>query len=326
MNSLMIIFFLSYGLYAFFYNFKFWCIYIALILLYYYFTQQTFYHSLRCNIGKKINYTAWSTPYDPQIYTTIKLDITKIIPYLEKKSEELKDINEHYKVTSFVIKLMSIVLKKYPAVYGYIKFGRYEPKNNVDICCLVNVGEGKELANTTIKNCEEKTMREIHIELKNNANALKQRKDENQNTKMNLYKILPTFLLGPANQIFSYISSIGAQFKPIGLRQFEFGSCVITNIGSIGIENSLVPIPPVSFVPAILTLCSYYKRNVKNEDDEIEEKIYLKMNFTTDYRFLDYNLGVQLFNDIQKFGSDPELFEKECLKYEKKDEKKKKIE
>ena len=25
---------------------------------------------------KKINYTAWLTPYDPQIYTTIKLDIT----------------------------------------------------------------------------------------------------------------------------------------------------------------------------------------------------------------------------------------------------------
>ena len=239
MNSLLIIFFLSYGLYAFFYNFKFWCIYTILILIYYYFTQQTFYHSSRCNIGKKINYTAWLTPYDPQIYTTIKLDITKIIPYLEKKSEELKDIGEHYKVTTFAIKLMSIVLKKYPAVHGYIKFGRYEPKEGVDICCLVNVGEGKELANTTIKNCECKTMKEIHIELRNNANLLKERKNKDQNTKMNLYKLIPTFILGPMTQIFSYISSIGIQVKLLGVRQFEFGSCVITNIGSIGIENSL---------------------------------------------------------------------------------------
>ena len=110
------------------------------------------------------------------------------------------------------------------------------------------------------------------------------------------------------------------------MRQFEFGSCVITNIGSIGIENSLVPIPPVSFAPAILTLCSYYKRNVKNEEDKIEEKIYLKMNFTTDYRFFDYNIALKLFNDIHKFGSDPDLFEKECLKYEKKDEHLKKTE
>ena len=69
---------------------------------------------------------------------------------------------------------MLIVLKKYLAVHGYIKFGRYEPKEGVDICCLVNVGEGKELANTTIKNCECKTMKEIHIEFRNNANLLKE--------------------------------------------------------------------------------------------------------------------------------------------------------
>ena len=123
-------------------------------------------------------------------------------------------------------------------------------------------------------------------------------------------------------QIFSYISSIGIQVKLLGVRQFEFGSCVITNIGSIGIENSLVPIPPVSFAPAILTLCSYYKRNVKDDNDKINEK----MNFTTDYRFFDYNIALKLFNDIHKFGSDPDLFEKECLKYEKKDEHLKKIE
>ena len=65
---------------------------------------------------------------------------------------------------------------------------------------------------------------------------------------------------------------------------------------------------------------------MKNEEDKIEEKIYLKMNFTTDYRFLDYNLGLKLFNDIHKFGSDPVLFEKECIKYEKKDEFLKKVE
>ena len=88
---------------------------------------------------------------------------------------------------------------------------------------------------------------------------------------MNLYKLIPTFILGPMTQIFSYISSIGIQVKLLGVRQFEFGSCVITNIGSIGIENSLVPIPPVSFAPAILTLCSYYKRNVKDDNDKINK-------------------------------------------------------
>jgi pyruvate/2-oxoglutarate dehydrogenase complex dihydrolipoamide acyltransferase (E2) component len=327
MNSLLIIFFLSYGIYAFYYNIKFWIIYSICLIIYYYFTQTVFYHSEKCNIGKKICYSAWSTPYDPQVYTTIKLDITKIIPYLEKKSEEdLKDLNEHYKVTTFTIKLMSLVLKKYPAVYGYIKFGIYEPKEGIDICCLVNVGKGKELANTTLKDCELKTLKEIHMELNSNASLLKERKNKEQNKKMNLYKLIPTFLLGPLAQIFSYISSIGIQIKTLGLKQFEFGSCVITNIGSIGIENSFAPIPPISFAPAILTLCSYYKVNAKNKEGNIENKIYLKMNFTTDYRFFDFTTSVKLFNEIHRIGEDPQIFEEECLKYEKKSPILKKIE
>ena len=97
------------------------------------------------NIPKKINYTSWSNPYDPQTYTTLRLDITKILPYLKKKEEEIK---VHLTPTIFTIKLMSIILKKYPEVYGYIKFGIYDTKEGVDICCLVEVGGGKELANT----------------------------------------------------------------------------------------------------------------------------------------------------------------------------------
>ena len=86
------------------------------------------------------------------------MDITKIIPYLKKKSEE---IGVHLTPTIFSIKLMSIILKKYPEVYGYIKCGRYDTKEGVDICCLVEVGDGKELANTTIADCEKKNFIEI---------------------------------------------------------------------------------------------------------------------------------------------------------------------
>ena len=151
------------------------------------------------------------------------------------------------------------------------------------------------------------------------VNLLKQRRNNDQNKKMNLYKLIPTFIMGPMTQIFSYISSIGIQVKTLGLKQFEFGSCVITNIGSIGIENSFAPIPPVSFAPAILTLCSFYDVNVKNNEGKIEKKTYLKMNFTTDYRFFDYDTSVKMYHDIHRIGSDPEIFEQECLKYEKKD-------
>ncbi len=314
MNAVLIIFFLSYGLYAYFNNFKFWFLYILFITIYFITSHLKFFFEPQSNIPKKINYTSWSTPYDPQTYTTLRLDITKIIPYLKKKEEEIK---VHLTPTIFTIKLMSIILKKYPEVYGYIKFGIYGVKEGVDICCLVEVGGGKELANTTIVNCEKKTFQEIQKEFEKNVKLLKSRKNKDQNFKMKIFKFVPTFFSGPLTHIVSYLSSIGLKIEALGLKKFEFGSCVITSIGSLGIEDSFAPIPPLTFAPLLLTLCQKYNVNKKNEEGNIETKTYLRMNFTADYRFFSPKTATAMFRDIHLFGEDPEKFENECKKYDK---------
>ena len=306
MNALLIIFFLSNGLYAFFNNFKFWLIIIIFLALYYYLVHIKFSHCFQTNLNRKISASTWSNPYDPQVYTTVKLEITKIIPYLAKKSEEIK---EHITPTIFTIKLISLILRKYPEISGYIKFGKYELKEGVDICCLVNVGQGSELANTTIKNCDKKNFKQISIELMDSVKKLREKKNQFQNKKMNFYKLVPTFIMGPFTDIFAYLSAIGVQAEFLGVRKFEFGSCVITSIGSLGIEYSLVPIPPVSFNSMLLTLCSKYDVDKKNEKGEIEKKTYLTMNMTSDYRFFDFKCASGIYKEIQRLGSDPELFE-----------------
>ena len=314
MNSILIIFFLSYGLYAFFNNFKFWIIYIIFISLYFFISKKIQANEKNMNISNKINHTTWSNIHEPDTYTTVKLDITKIVPYLKKKSEQIK---ENITPTIFTIKLMAIILKKYPEVYGYIKFGRYEPKDGIDICCIVQVGEGSELANATISNCEKKSFKDITKELNDSVKILRARKNKDQNIKMTMFRFVPTFLTGPITQIVSYLSSIGLKVKAIGLRKFEFGSFVITSIGGLGIEHSFAPIPPFTFAPLLLTLCKKYTVNKKREDESIEEKTYLKMNFTADYRFFNPSNSSCIFKDIHLYGEDPEKFEEQCRKYGK---------
>ena len=189
MNSLLIIFFIAYGLYAFFNSFSFWIIYASLVFAYYYITQVQLASQIKEFIRRKVSIASWSTPLDPQTYTALKLDVTKIDPYIERKSKEL---NEKITLTTFVIKLMAIILKKHPEVYGFIRFGRYVPKDEVDVCCLVEVGDGHELANTTIKGCEMKDFVQISSELKANVQLLKNRKNKDQRKKMTLMHFLPT--------------------------------------------------------------------------------------------------------------------------------------
>ena len=312
-NAFLMIFLLSYGMYAYYHNFKFWVIYVIFIIIYYIISSFKLYTNRQTNISKKINYTSWTNNYDPQTYTTIKLDITKIIPYLKKKSEE---IGVHLTPTIFSIKLMSIILKKYPEVYGYIKFGRYDTKEGVDICCLVEVGDGKELANTTIANCETKDFVKITNELNDSVKLLRARKNKDQNIKMLIFKLIPTFIGGPFLQVFSYLSSIGFRITALGLKRFEFGSCIVTSLGKLDIDNSFAPIPPLTFAPILLTLCSKYDVNKIDEKGNILTKSYLRMNFTSDYRFFEPKTAAALINDLHMIGEDPVKFENECKKYE----------
>lgn len=60
MNSLLIIFFLSYGLYAFFNNFKFWIIYTIFISIYYYIIRKNESKQKNINVSNKINHSIWS--------------------------------------------------------------------------------------------------------------------------------------------------------------------------------------------------------------------------------------------------------------------------
>jgi hypothetical protein len=121
MNSLIVFFFIAYGVYALVYNMKFWIIYIILLAVYYYLTQVKWFGDKFNNLRRKISIATWGAPYDPQTYAKLKLDITKMESYLESKGRE---IGEKLTLTIYIIKLISIVLKKYPQLYGYIKLGK----------------------------------------------------------------------------------------------------------------------------------------------------------------------------------------------------------
>jgi pyruvate/2-oxoglutarate dehydrogenase complex dihydrolipoamide acyltransferase (E2) component len=132
---------------------------------------------------------SWSTSYDPQIYSTVRLDITKIEPFLNKQSETLK---EKITLTIFVIKLMSLLITKYKNLNGYLRLGQYCPKEfGADICCLVADGDGKDLAKVTLKSCESKSLKEVAESLNEAAEKLRTLKNKKHNQKMSLVSLIP---------------------------------------------------------------------------------------------------------------------------------------
>jgi hypothetical protein len=84
---------------------------------------------------------------------------------------------------------------------------------------------------------------EVHNQINGLASKIKSKKNEDHNRKMSIVRYIPTFIIGPLMHGLSYLSSIGFSLPWIGVKSFEFGGCVITSVGSLGVTNAFPPIP-----------------------------------------------------------------------------------
>jgi len=304
-------FFITYLLYSLHVNLTFYLIYILLVGLYTYITQFVILKTPFNHMRNKVTVASWNSPCDPQFYGQIKIDVSKIEPYLEKIS---KETGKKFTFTLFSIKLISILINKFPSLNTYIKYGLINSKAAVDLCCLVTIGEGVDLANTVVCNSEKKSLSEIYNELQESVDKLRKKKNEVHNKKNKIGTTIPSFLLAPLVQITSYLSSIGVGIKELGMRPFEFGSCVITSIGSIGISDAFVPIPPPSFCPLLISICKKETKYVYDKDGKINESKTLGFSVTADYRFVDTMTLQGFISEMKRIGENPEIFEEEMKK------------
>ena len=154
------------------------------------------------------------------------------------------------------------------------------------------------MVNTVITRAESKDFKTIISELTTSVNKYRQKKNEVHNKRMNIINILPTFLVGPILQVSSYLASIGISINFLGIKKYEFGSCVLTSIGSIGVEDGYAPIPPLSFAPILVSVCKKKTKNYYDKDLKIHEKNSLGLNFTIDSRFIDAKDAEGIHRDV----------------------------
>lgn len=219
MNALIILFIISYLLYSFQCDLKFLFTYVFIVLVYTIITQFILLPTPFNSMRNKTTVASWGAPNDPHIYGKIKLNVTDVEPYLETLSKKL---GKKITFTLYSIKLLAIVISKLPEINSFIKYGLINKKVGVDLCCLVAIGDGDDLANAVVRSSDVKSVEKIHDELNDSVKKLRSRKNEEHNKKNNIALAVPNFILACMVQIFSYISSIGLGFKPFGVSLIFF--------------------------------------------------------------------------------------------------------
>ena len=189
MNALRILLLSILILYLTIHHTTYWKYFFSLLIPYYIITQLLLSGSNYNTPKKKFLISMWNSPSDPQIYGVIPFNITSLEKFLKDYSNKYR---KNIGITVFFIKMMGLILEKYPQINGNVIFGKFVPKATCDISLMIAAHEGIETELITIKNANKLSLSEISQKISEKKEGIEKHTDKAHNRRLIFAKLLPT--------------------------------------------------------------------------------------------------------------------------------------
>lgn len=256
---------------------------------------------------RKLAIGSWKTAYDPTVYGTMTLRMDKSLAYIEAFRQKT---GIRLTVTHLLAKAMAEALRRCPDANAILRFNRIYLRKQITVSTLVVQTDGGkvDLTSAKIDDAEQKSLREISAELEAAVQKVRQRKDEMLEKGKSTIQRMPYMLLNFFTWFISFcMYTLNLDMRWAGMPRDAFGSAIITNVGSLGLDTAYVPLVPYTRVP-ILIAPGAIKDAAVVEDGKVVPGKIMNVNASFDHRFIDgFHAGV-LAKTVREMMENP--FEK----------------
>jgi pyruvate dehydrogenase E2 component (dihydrolipoamide acetyltransferase) len=255
---------------------------------------------------RKIALGTWRNATDPQVYGSMTINMKEPLRYIEAFREKT---GKRVTVTHLMAKVVGAVLHEMPDGNAILRFGRIWRREDIAVFFQVAMKDEEtgeiDLSGVTIKDPEKKSLEEVCDEFRARAEKVRQRKDKELEQTRGTFGMMPQFMvrfmLGVVH-IFSYSFNLNLKF--LGIPQDAFGSAMVTNIGSLGLEEAYVPLVPYSHVPLLLAMGAVKDVPVV-ENGEIVAGKTMTLYATFDHRVLDGAHAAKMVSIVKRWLENP---------------------
>ena len=248
----------------------------------------------------------YSPAKDAKVFGTLDIDVTKTDEYISQQRKLGNKITMTSVVTSAVARSLAFDA---PEINCFVRRGRVIPRNYIDIMVSVLIHGGQEMSAVKIKSAHTKTVSEIAKEIKEKAaEARKGTEDSAMKNKYILSKIPWPFRRWAYLLIRLLVYGLGIKSKSLGLSEDSFGSIMITNVGTLGLTNSLPALFPAAKLPGVISMGKYEQKPVV-VDGEIVIRNFLSGAAVFDHRVVDGAQIGQFVRGVIKRLQKPELLD-----------------
>jgi pyruvate dehydrogenase E2 component (dihydrolipoamide acetyltransferase) len=256
---------------------------------------------------RKLAIGSWQTAYDPTVYGTLTVRMDKALAYIEAFRQRT---GVRLTVTHLVTKAMGEALRRCPEANAILRFNKIYLRKQVTISALVVQTDGGkvDLTSAKIDHADVKSLREIALEMEEAVLRVRERRDVALEKGKGTVQKIPYMLLNLFTKLLGFFMyTLNLDLSGLGMPKDPFGSVIITNVGSLGLDTAYVPLVPYTRVP-IFVAPGAVKEAAVVEDGKIVVGKVMNLNASFDHRFIDgFHAGI-LANTLRELLENP--FEK----------------
>jgi pyruvate/2-oxoglutarate dehydrogenase complex dihydrolipoamide acyltransferase (E2) component len=230
----------------------------------------------------------YTTPTDSRVYGTLDIDVTDAKRFLDEKRGTGVKMTMTHLATAVLARAIAFDV---PEMNCFIRRGRVVGRQRIDVMVPVSIGGSEGVSAIVIKDAHARTVTSIAEEIR--ASAEQNRAGTESRTSRNKYLLnrIPWPFRRPAFRFLKWITvDMGIKINALGLSADSFGSFVVSDIGSFGLNTGMTSLMPAAKVPAVIVLGKIEDKAVVR-NGQIEIRTMLPMTGTFDHRIVD---GMQI--------------------------------
>src|SRR5262245_39253945 len=256
---------------------------------------------------RKIAIGTWATSYDPQVYGTLTLRMEPALRFID---EFRAKTGRRLTVTHLVAKTIALAFRKMPDANAILRFGRIYPRKVIAVFLQVAMEDpvtGKpDLSGTTLYGVDEMTLEQIVDATEKSVARVRKDEDKALSQSRKAFSAIPAWLLHRVLKFFSFLLyTLNLDLSWAGVPKDGFGSVMVTNIGSLGLETAYVPLVPYSRVPMLIAVGRVADEPVVEDGKVVPGKV-MRLSATFDHRFIDGAHAAVLAKVVEEVFADPE--------------------
>ncbi|MFT7579224.1 MAG: pyruvate/2-oxoglutarate dehydrogenase complex dihydrolipoamide acyltransferase (E2) component [Myxococcota bacterium] len=256
---------------------------------------------------RKLAIGTWRTVGDPSTYGSLNVEMDAAMDYLARFRAAT---GLRVTVSHMMAKVMAAALVRVPDANAILRFHRIYRRKRIGVffqVVMTDEGEGKvDLSGATIYDVEQKSLHDVITEFETKVDLVRKRKDPALEKTRKTFSRVPFWFMGKLLKMVSW-ASFTMNWAVPGIPKDPFGSVMVTNVGSLGLDVAYAPLVPYSRVPMIMAIGAV-EDTVVARDGEIVIRKMMKVSTTFDHRIIDGFHGAVISKVIRGWFSNPDKY------------------